>query len=90
MINLSGRIGSCTATLGALLVTAGVTGVGLQETKLLANNGNLDDWFGESVAISGKTTIVGAFADDDNGFSGSAYLFDTSTNSQIAKLLPSR
>ena len=41
------------------------------------------------VAISGTTAIVGAYYDDDNGEdSGSAYLFDTTTGQQIAKLLP--
>ncbi len=45
--------------------------------------------FGWSVAISGATAIVGARHDDDNGLdSGSAYLFDTTTGGQIAKLLP--
>ncbi len=57
--------------------------------------------FGYSVAISGNTAIVGAFGEDnysprpphflfgdhDSGsHSGSAYLFDISTGSQIAKL----
>ncbi|MCZ6542746.1 MAG: PKD domain-containing protein, partial [Planctomycetota bacterium] len=57
--------------------------------KLLANDGAADDHFGVSVAISGTTAIVGAHRDDDNGLnSGSAYLFDTTTGKQIAKLLP--
>ena len=61
-----------------------------QEIKLLANDGASDDRFGYSVAISGTTAIVGAHWDDDNGFdSGSAYLFDTITGTQIAKLLAS-
>ncbi|MEE9130668.1 MAG: FG-GAP repeat protein, partial [Phycisphaerales bacterium] len=48
-----------------------------------------NDRFGTSVAISGGTAIVGAWLDDDNGIdSGSAYLFDTTTGLQIAKLLP--
>ncbi|MCH8165013.1 MAG: FG-GAP repeat protein, partial [Planctomycetes bacterium] len=53
------------------------------------NDGAADDFFGFSVAISGATAIVGAFQDDDNGAanSGSAYLFDTTTGRQIAKLL---
>ena len=42
-----------------------------------------------SVAMSGTIAIVGARCDDDNGdSSGSAYLFDTTTGQQIAKLLP--
>ncbi|MCK4873234.1 MAG: FG-GAP repeat protein [Phycisphaerales bacterium] len=56
--------------------------------KLLASDGVEGDWFGDAVAISGTTAIVGAYGDDDNGdWSGSAYLFDTTTGQQIAKLL---
>ena len=62
---------------------------GRQIAKLLPDDGAAFDWFGQSVAISGETAIVGAFGDDDNGdLSGSAYLFDTTTSRQIAKLLP--
>ncbi|MCZ6851450.1 MAG: FG-GAP repeat protein, partial [Planctomycetota bacterium] len=62
---------------------------GRQIAKLLPDDGAVEDWFGRSVAISGDTAIVGAWYDDDNGdFSGSAYLFDTTTGDQIAKLLP--
>ena len=61
---------------------------GRQIAKLLPNDGAVEDDFGHSVAISGTTAIVGAPKDDDNGnFSGSAYLFDTTTGRQIAKLL---
>ena len=62
---------------------------GQQIAKLLPNDGAADDRFGASVAISGSTAIVGSTGDDDNGEdSGSAYLFDTTTGQQIAKLLP--
>ncbi len=62
---------------------------GQQVAELLAKDGDVLDRFGWSVAISGTIAIVGAFDDDDNGASsGSAYLFDTTTGSQIAKLLP--
>ena len=65
------------------------TTTGRQIAKLLPDDGAADDWFGISVAISGATAIVGARYDDDNGAeSGSAYLFDTATGRQIAKLLP--
>ena len=57
------------------------------ETKVTAADAALGDYFGLSVALSGTTTIVGAYADDDAGSdSGSAYLFDTTTGNQIAKL----
>ena len=55
-----------------------------EETKLLANNGDFDDRFGRSVALSadGTTGIVGAFQDEDpNGDrAGSAYQFDRGTD----------
>ena len=65
----------------------------VQIFKLLPDDGAVDDRFGWSVAISGangkQTAIVGAYVDGDNGnVSGSAYLFDTNTGRQIAKLLP--
>lgn len=62
---------------------------GQQIAKLLPVDGAELDWFGRSVAINGTTAIVGATSDDDNGEnSGSAYLFDTTTGQQVAKLLP--
>ena len=65
------------------------TTTGEQIAKLLPNDGAAHDWFGLNVAISGDTAIVGAYGDGDNGTnSGSAYLFDTITGEQIAKLLP--
>ncbi len=62
--------------------------LGDQLAKLLADDGAAADSFGFTVALSGATAIVGAQYDDDNGSnSGSAYLFDTTTGRQIAKLL---
>ncbi len=64
------------------------TTTGKQLFKLLANDGAEFDRLGESVAINGNTAIIGAAKDNDNGEnSGSAYLFDTTTGKQIAKLL---
>ncbi len=64
------------------------TATGRQIAKLLPDDGAAGDLFGISVAISGATVIVGAWHDDDNGSnSGSAYLFDTTSGEQIAKLL---
>ncbi len=66
------------------------TATGVQFAKLTANDGAAGDLFGNSVAISGTTAIVGAEGDDDNGInSGSAYLFDSMTGAQIAKLTAS-
>jgi len=61
-----------------------------QQTKLTAADGAIDDYFGDSVSISGDYAIVGAYSDDDNGSSsGSAYIFKRSgmSWSQQAKLL---
>ena len=76
---------------GVTLLSTGAAhaDLGDQLFKLLADDGAQFDQFGVSVAISGASTIVGAWLDDDNGDrSGSAYLFDTTTGVQIAKLLP--
>jgi hypothetical protein len=66
------------------------TTTGAQIFKLTASDGAANDYFGQSVAISGTIAIVGAARDDDNGSaSGSTYLFDTTTGAQIAKLTAS-
>jgi hypothetical protein len=61
-----------------------------QQAKLTAGDGAVEDYFGRSVSISGETALVGAYQDDDNGFSsGSAYVFTRSGASwtQQAKLI---
>jgi len=63
-----------------------------QQAKLTASDGAANDWFGNSVSISGDYAIVGAFYDDDNGSaSGSAYIFkrDGTTWIQQTKLTAS-
>ncbi|MCP4127705.1 MAG: hypothetical protein GY753_11655, partial [Gammaproteobacteria bacterium] len=46
------------------------------ETKISADDGAANDFFGDSVCISGDYAVVGARWDDDNGTSsGSAYIF---------------
>jgi len=53
-----------------------------QQGKLLAADGAADDYFGNSVSVSGDYAIVGAYGDDDNGsYSGSAYIFERSGTS---------
>ena len=44
-----------------------------EEAKLTADDGAAGDYFGYSVALSGNTSLVGAYRDDDD--SGSAYVF---------------
>ncbi len=52
-------------------------GSGWTETvKLIASDGEAHDLFGHSLSVSGRTIVVGALGDADNGgFSGSAYVF---------------
>jgi len=62
---------------------------GEQLAKLLASDGAPGDQFGNSVALFNGMVAVGAFHDDDNGDrSGSLYLFDVQSGTQLAKLLP--
>lgn len=62
---------------------------GQQIIKLAANDASPNDYFGASIAIDNGIVVVGAEQDDDNGEnSGSAYVFDAQTGTQIAKLLP--
>ena len=63
-----------------------------QQAKLLASDGATGDFFGWSVSIDGDYAIIGAYGDDDYGFSsGSAYIFIRSGSNwtQQAKLLAS-
>ncbi len=49
---------------------------GNETAKLTASDGADDDWFGVSVALDGKTAVIGASGDDDKGIdSGSVYVF---------------
>ncbi len=77
------------AAASVLITGPAYADLGDQLAKLLADDGAAVDLFGFSVAISGTTAIVGAHFHDDNGAnSGAAYLFNTTTGQQIAKLLP--
>ena len=67
-----------------------------QTAKLTASDGAADDYFGNSVAISGDTVVVGAYDDDigSNTDQGSAYVFVKPANgwadmTQTAKLTAS-
>ena len=63
---------------------------GAQIAKLLPSDGAFDDFFGYSIAIDNGVVAVGAYRDNDNGsVSGSVYLFDASTGTQVAKLVAS-
>jgi len=84
-------VGTAAALLVLLSIAPQVTAQDIRQErlKIAADDGENSDSFGSDVAISGSTAIVGAPRDDDNGSSsGSAYLFDVATGTQIAKLLP--
>ncbi|MFI4853378.1 MAG: FG-GAP repeat protein [Phycisphaerales bacterium JB065] len=60
------------------------------QIKILPNDGEVSDRFGNAVAIEGDFAVVGAEGDDtaENGdTSGSAYVFDAATGDQITKLI---
>lgn len=58
--------------------------------RLLPSDGASNDGFGGSVAISNDIAVIGAAGSDDFGTSsGSAYVFDTATGTQLHKLTPS-
>ncbi len=61
---------------GSAYVFVRTGGSWLQEAKLTASDAAAADFFGVSVAISGETALIGAYADDDVDLnSGSAYVF---------------
>ena len=68
------------ALLGAGLgLAARATHAALEEeAKLLASDGAVQDYFGESVALSGDYALVGAYGDDDKGYSTGSCLLYTS------------
>jgi len=74
----------------AFFGTAAYGDVVNEDFKLVPSDGAAQDFFGQSVSISGDTAVIGAADDDDNGdSSGSAYVFrlDGSQWTQEAKLL---
>ena len=57
---------------------------------MTASDAGAGDRFGLSVGANGEIAIIGAFYDGDAGaYSGSSYLFDISTGSELAKLTAS-
>ena len=72
---------------GSAYIFDAATGVELG--KLVPNDAEAGDEFGNSVAIDSGIVAVGAWRADDLGDgSGAAYLFDASSGAQLEKLLP--
>lgn len=65
------------------------TDTGIQISKIVPDDGVVSANFGVTLAIDENILAVGAYRDDDNGeWSGSVYLYDVNTSTQLAKLLP--
>lgn len=55
--------------------------------KIIPSDGAIGDKFGDSVAISGDTIVIGAYEDDDKGLgSGSVYIFSLTNPISVQKL----
>jgi hypothetical protein len=66
------------------------TSTGAQLHKLMADDALANDNFGESVAISGNTVVIGARGSDTGGNNaGVIYVFDASTGAQLHKIVAS-
>ena len=69
----------------AYIFTKNSSGAWIEDFELTASDGAEDDSFGLSVALDGNTAVIGAYADDDSGTdSGSVYMVDISTWTDIA------
>lgn len=51
---------------GAVYVFTRFLGFWIQQAYIKASNPDIDDWFGKSVAISGRTILIGAYHEDSN------------------------
>jgi len=80
------------STAGAAYVFTRTGGSWTQQAKLLASDAQANDYFGYSVAVSGDTAVIGAYAEDTGGSTaGAAYVFTRTGGSwtQQAKLMAS-
>jgi hypothetical protein len=76
-------------TASTLAAISACSAIPVDVTKLVADDGDTNQFFGFSVAIAGDIAVVGAQGDDENGDeSGAAYVFTRSDAgwSQEAKL----
>jgi hypothetical protein len=77
---------------GSVYIFVRNAGTWTEQQKLLNSNGQVNDWFGLSVSISGDTVAVSAEGEDDNGSqSGAAFIYVRNgiTWTEQQKLLPS-
>jgi len=53
-----------------------INGIWQQQQKIIASDGEANDYFGENIALDGDTALISAVSDNDNGDdSGAAYIF---------------
>ena len=79
-------------TIVAAVASLSIAGTGLGQfwappsTELTATGGQINEYFGHSVALDGSTCVIGAWG--TNNFTGNAYVFtnDGGTWSQAAEL----
>jgi hypothetical protein len=77
---------------GAVYVFTRSGGAWVEQAKLLASDAQANDNFGDSVAVSGDTAVIGAYGEDTGGsYAGAAYVFTRSGGAWVeqAKLLAS-
>jgi hypothetical protein len=61
----------------AYVFTRDSAGLWSEQQKLTAFDGEAGDYFGESLAVSGDTVVIGAYGDDDMGTdAGAVYVFN--------------
>ena len=78
----------CSSGAAYIFTRSDGDGVWSEQAKITASDAAADDSFGVSVSISGDIAIVGVNGDNDNGFdSGSAYIFDLSTEDTIPPVI---
>lgn len=62
---------------------------GASEGIITAGDGAPNDSFGSALGLSGNLAVIGAYGDSDNGSdTGSAYVFDTLTDTKLRKIYP--
>ncbi|USN98267.1 MAG: FG-GAP repeat protein [Phycisphaeraceae bacterium] len=78
----------CGIVVSAAMCGGAVGQVLTEGLKLTATDAAAHDLFGESVAVSGNTVVVGAYEADHGGQdnTGAAYVFDLTTGEQSHKL----
>jgi len=73
---------------GSAYIFKQIDEIWVQQTKIIAPDGEASDFFGQSVSISGSVVIIGAYS---NNQTGSAYIYKNDGNNwvQETKLMPS-